>query len=398
MSLSTNVSNLATRIATEVKAIRTLVNGNAADLSSLTTTEKSNLVAAVNELKGLLDTAATDITALEGDVGTLSLLTTTDKTDLVSAINELQTEINNIDLSGIINDATTATTTTWSSSKISSEIDAIGTTSNTLDTVVRRDSLTGGFNAGGVNVTALGLDTLPGAVVSSSQGVLKLGNTSQGTNLVGGPVTIDSTSGDMAISSSLGKVDINAATKVNVNAVGNIIINSTGGDAYLVSSTAGNEIATKSYVDTAEADAVASANAYTDSRINDGVTSSSKTWSSTKIESEISTAVAGLVDGAPALLDTLNELAAAIGDDANYATTVTNALSAKANDQAVVHLQGAETIAGVKTFSDSPVVPDSSFAISAITGLQSALDAKASTANVGDTTTNYVTVFEAGLV
>lgn len=44
----------------------------------------------------------------------------------------------------------------------------------------------------------------------------------------------------------------------------------------------------------------------------------------------ISEAIAGVVDSAPATLDTLNELAAALGDDANFATTVTNALAAKA--------------------------------------------------------------------
>jgi hypothetical protein len=38
----------------------------------------------------------------------------------------------------------------------------------------------------------------------------------------------------------------------------------------------------------------------------------------------VSTAVANLVDSAPATLDTLNELAAALGDDANFSTTVTN--------------------------------------------------------------------------
>lgn len=41
--------------------------------------------------------------------------------------------------------------------------------------------------------------------------------------------------------------------------------------------------------------------------------------------------VADLVDGAPALLDTLNEIAAAIGDDANYFTTVAEGLSQKAD-------------------------------------------------------------------
>jgi len=42
-------------------------------------------------------------------------------------------------------------------------------------------------------------------------------------------------------------------------------------------------------------------------------------------------AVSSLVDSAPALLDTLNELAQAIGDDANFATTVTNLVSYKQN-------------------------------------------------------------------
>jgi hypothetical protein len=40
--------------------------------------------------------------------------------------------------------------------------------------------------------------------------------------------------------------------------------------------------------------------------------------------------VDALIDSAPAALDTLNELAAALGDDANFATTVTNSLALKA--------------------------------------------------------------------
>jgi hypothetical protein len=43
-----------------------------------------------------------------------------------------------------------------------------------------------------------------------------------------------------------------------------------------------------------------------------------------------STAVSAVIDSAPAALDTLNELAAALGDDANYAATITNALAEKA--------------------------------------------------------------------
>lgn len=58
MSLQNRLTDLTTRIATEIKAIRTLINGNVADLSALTTTAKGNLVAALNELKADVDAAA----------------------------------------------------------------------------------------------------------------------------------------------------------------------------------------------------------------------------------------------------------------------------------------------------------------------------------------------------
>lgn len=47
------------------------------------------------------------------------------------------------------------------------------------------------------------------------------------------------------------------------------------------------------------------------------------------LESAVSAAIASLVDSAPGALNTLNELAAALGDDANFASTVTTALAAK---------------------------------------------------------------------
>jgi hypothetical protein len=39
--------------------------------------------------------------------------------------------------------------------------------------------------------------------------------------------------------------------------------------------------------------------------------------------------VAGLIDAAPGALNTLNELAAALGDDPNFATTITNAVNSR---------------------------------------------------------------------
>ena len=43
----------------------------------------------------------------------------------------------------------------------------------------------------------------------------------------------------------------------------------------------------------------------------------------------VAAAIAALADSAPATLDTLNELAAALNDDANFSTTVTNSIAAK---------------------------------------------------------------------
>ena len=81
--LQARITDLATRMATECKSLRTLINTNASDLSALTTTQKGSLVAAINELKSAIDGAGSSIT---------------------------------------ISDSTTSTTQVWSSSKVASAI------------------------------------------------------------------------------------------------------------------------------------------------------------------------------------------------------------------------------------------------------------------------------------
>lgn len=60
--------------------------------------------------------------ALSGRIGTLSALSTADKTSLVAALNEVKASVPV--LASIINDAATATGTTWSSTKIQAQITA----------------------------------------------------------------------------------------------------------------------------------------------------------------------------------------------------------------------------------------------------------------------------------
>jgi microcystin-dependent protein len=52
---------------------------------------------------------------------------------------------------------------------------------------------------------------------------------------------------------------------------------------------------------------------------------------SSQVSTKVNTAVSNLVNNAPGTLDTLKELADALGNDRNYATTITTALGTKAN-------------------------------------------------------------------
>jgi len=83
-------------------------------------------------------------------------------------------------------------------------------------------------------------------------------------------------------------------------------------------------LATKSYADNA-----VSTHEQDTTNIH-GIADTSALATKAYADNAASVAVAAVIDSAPAALDTLNELAAALGDNANYATTITNALALKA--------------------------------------------------------------------
>ena len=82
----------------------------------------------------------------------------------------------------------------------------------------------------------------------------------------------------------------------------------------------------------------------------------------------VDTKIAGLVDSAPEALDTLNELAAALGDDANYAATVTTSLASK---QATI-TGAATTITSSNLTASRALVSNSNskVAVSAVTSTE----------------------------
>jgi hypothetical protein len=63
--------------------------------------------------------------------------------------------------------------------------------------------------------------------------------------------------------------------------------------------------------------------------IDDGVTGADSTWSSSKITSTITAAIAQLVDGAPAALDTLKELADMLSDQDSAVAGLVAAVAGK---------------------------------------------------------------------
>jgi chemotaxis protein histidine kinase CheA len=174
-----------------------------------------------------------------------------------------------------------------------------------------------------------------------------------------------------AASSAISAAATDATTKVAAEAALRV-----SGDAASVS-TAAADATSKAATAKSEAIAAAATDATTKAAAAQAAAEATaaaalSTAISTEVtnrNSAISNAVDSLVDGAPALLNTLNELAAAINDDANYTTTLTSALATKANSADVT-----TAIATAKTAAEATASAD---ATSKANAAQSAAEAYA---------------------
>jgi hypothetical protein len=100
-------------------------------------------------------------------------------------------------------------------------------------------------------------------------------------------------------------------------------------------------------------------------------------------EAHVASQIAALVDGAPGALDTLNELAAAMADDPNLSTTLTNLINANET-----HIDNVATLTGVAkdsvnfgTFTGSTIT-DNQTLKAILQLLETAVETKASQASV----------------
>ena len=106
-------------------------------------------------------------------------------------------------------------------------------------------------------------------------------------------------------------------------------------------------------------------------------------------QSYVTTAISNVIDSAPSALDTLNELAAALNDDASFSTTVTNLIDANET-----HIDNVATLSGVAkdstnlgTFTGSTIA-DSSTLKAALQALETSLETKGSAGSVTSVSTN----------
>ena len=239
------------------------------------------------------------------------------------------------DISGFDTDDLTEGSTNlyFTDSRAVDAVETAATSVNTASKIVLRDA-SGNFAAGQITANEIVVQTAGTIFEDSALNI---------TSTTGNDINI-SANQDVNITSQNGDIVLNPDGDLYKGSVAsqNEIITQSRLDQYIgdntVNGSTGNTIADR--ISTAETNA----NSYTDTELGNYTQTSdldetidgygyikSTALSGYATESYVTTAVDNLVDGAPGLLDTLNEIAAAIADDENYATTMTTALSNKQN-------------------------------------------------------------------
>jgi hypothetical protein len=114
----------------------------------------------------------------------------------------------------------------------------------------------------------------------------------------------------------------------------------------------------------------------------DNMASNSATQLATQqsIKAYVDAEVAGVVDSAPAALDTLNELAAALGDDANFSTTTSTALGNRLRvDTAAQGLTGTQQANAITNLGITATKAELNYVDGVTSAIQTQLDGKQAT-------------------
>ena len=111
---------------------------------------------------------------------------------------------------------------------------------------------------------------------------------------------------------------------------------------------------------------------------NLGLFSSDDAVSKTYVDAKVDTAISSLINSAPATLDTLKEIATALNNDANLATTLANSISSEATSRAVADTLLSSQITALSTSSAAALASETAARTAADATLTSALNAEVS--------------------
>jgi trimeric autotransporter adhesin len=184
----------------------------------------------------------------------------------------------------------------------STQIVELGTNPSTVTTATA--TVTGTLTANGTFASSNAVIT--GGSVNSTPIGASTASTVRGT-------TVTATTG--FVGGLTGNVTGNLTGNITGNVAGNLTGNVTGNVTASSGTTTLNDLVVNGTAD------------FTNTKLTNVVTPTVGTDAANK--SYVDDTVAAVIDSAPAALDTLNELAAALGDDANFAGTVTTALATK---------------------------------------------------------------------
>ena len=268
---------------------------------------------------------------------------------------------------GLVVEGTTATVNNFDiltkssadQSYITTLVGGSGTSTNTPDTLVLRDS-NGDFAAGTITATSF-VGDLTGDVLGDVTGTVSDISNHDTDSLSEGVTNLYFTDARALSATSAAYDPAGSASTAEANA-----------NTYTDGEISTLESSLQSYADTAEADAITSANSYTDGEIStlegslqtyaDDAEAAANSYTDSlvgdatvdgtggnTITDRIATAVADLVDSAPATLDTLNELAAALDDNPDIISDLTTSIGEKV-------AKSGDTMTGALVLSGDPTL------------------------------------------
>ena len=388
------VSNVINGAPGALDTLNELANalGDDANFSTTVTNSIAANAADIATLQTTTGNSSTAITALQTDVAANTGAITAEQVRATAAEQANTTAINALDTAYQAADATinTAVSLKANTTYVDSEIASATTALQSYADTAESDAVT---TANAYTDTTVGAITTDGVAEGSTNLYYTDARVDTKLGSVGGDILPDTTE-----THNLGSATARwnkLFLKGSTIDLGGVDISASGGGM----SVGGSDMATQAYADQAEADAITTAvanvkasdldmgannvittgkvlygNVYaTDgdlpsagtyhgmfAHVHDGgkaVFSHAGNWIELAKQDDLTTAVNNLVDSAPGALDTLNELASALGDDANFSTTVTNSLAGKASTGTSISagngLSGGGDLSGNRTISMS---------------------------------------------